>query len=128
MVNRWNKAIAVGLRHNHDISFIATQYKTMAIVFYATKYATKVENPVWKRVAAAAEIFHVFNEVIVEEQADAAHGVSDDDGSRHNKTRQFLKVANRIFTETCCRKEKWLPICWVILVVVEVCACLDKLD
>jgi len=22
MVNRWNKAIAVGLRHNHDISFI----------------------------------------------------------------------------------------------------------
>jgi hypothetical protein len=24
MVNRWNKAIAVGLRHNHDISFIAT--------------------------------------------------------------------------------------------------------
>jgi hypothetical protein len=30
------------------------------------------------------------NEVIAEEQADAAHGVSDDDGSRHNKTRQFL--------------------------------------
>ncbi|KAM5359221.1 hypothetical protein ACJZ2D_014648 [Fusarium nematophilum] len=25
MVNRWNKAMAVGLRHNHDISFIATQ-------------------------------------------------------------------------------------------------------
>ena len=24
----WNKAIAVGLRHNHDISFIATQCKT----------------------------------------------------------------------------------------------------
>jgi hypothetical protein len=101
MVNRWNKAVAVGLRHNHDISFIATQCKTMAIVFYVTNYATKVEDPVWKRVAAAAEIFHVFNEVIAEEQAgDAAHGVSDDDCSRHNKTRQFLmKVANRIFTE-----------------------------
>ncbi|KAM4064094.1 PIF1-like helicase [Hirsutella rhossiliensis] len=30
MVNRWNKAIAVGLRHNHDISFIATQRDGMA--------------------------------------------------------------------------------------------------
>src|SRR5258708_6590265 len=44
MVNRWNKAIAVGLRHNHDISFIATQSKTMAIIFYVTNYATKVED------------------------------------------------------------------------------------
>jgi len=46
MVNRWNKAIAVGLRHNHDISFIATQYRTMAIVYYVTNYTTKIENHV----------------------------------------------------------------------------------
>jgi hypothetical protein len=73
----------------------------MAIVFYVTNYATKVEDPVWKRVVAAVEIFRVFNEGIAEEQADdAAHGVSDDDCSRRNKTRQFLiRVANRIFTE-----------------------------
>ncbi|PHH89292.1 hypothetical protein CDD83_6334 [Cordyceps sp. RAO-2017] len=51
MVNRWNRAMAVGLRHNHDISFIATQRKTMALVHYITNYATKVEDPVWKRVA-----------------------------------------------------------------------------
>ncbi|XP_044720114.1 PIF1-like helicase domain-containing protein [Hirsutella rhossiliensis] len=56
MVNRWNKAIAVGLRHNHDISFIATQRKTMALMYYVTNYATKVEDPVWKRVAAAADL------------------------------------------------------------------------
>ncbi|KAM4064043.1 AAA domain-containing protein [Hirsutella rhossiliensis] len=56
MVNRWNKAIAVGLRHNHDISFIVTQRKTMALIFYVTNYATKVEDPVWKRVAAAADL------------------------------------------------------------------------
>ncbi|XP_044714496.1 PIF1 protein [Hirsutella rhossiliensis] len=43
MVNRWNKAMAVGLRHNHDISFIATQRKTMALIYYITNYATKVE-------------------------------------------------------------------------------------
>ena len=32
MVNRWNKTMAVGLRHNHDITFIGTQSKTIAIV------------------------------------------------------------------------------------------------
>jgi hypothetical protein len=93
MVNRWNKAMAVGLRHNHDISFIATQCKTMAIVFYVTNYATKVEDPVWKRVAAAAELFPVVDESVTESQANEA-----DRGQ--NKTRQFLmRVANRIFTE-----------------------------
>ncbi|KAM4064222.1 PIF1-like helicase [Hirsutella rhossiliensis] len=79
MVNRWNEAIAVGLRHNHDISFIATQRKTMALIYYVTNYATKVEDPVWKRVAAAAELLAA---------------------STGNRTRQFLmRVANRVFTE-----------------------------
>src|ERR1051326_436009 len=45
MVNRWNKAISVGLRHNHDISFIGTQTRALAIVFYVTNYATKLEDP-----------------------------------------------------------------------------------
>ncbi|KAJ3530216.1 hypothetical protein NM208_g9424 [Fusarium decemcellulare] len=93
MVNRWNRAMAVGLRHNHDISFIATQCKTMAIVFYVTNYATKVEDPVWKRVAAATEIFPVVGESTADE-------VESQGGQCHNKTRQFLmRVANRIFTE-----------------------------
>ncbi|XP_044720116.1 PIF1-like helicase domain-containing protein [Hirsutella rhossiliensis] len=83
MVNRWNEAIAVGLRHNHDISFIATQRKTMALIYYVTNYATKVEDPVWKRVAAAAELL----------------AASTGDGTG-NRTRQFLmRVANRVFTE-----------------------------
>ncbi|KAM4064037.1 PIF1-like helicase [Hirsutella rhossiliensis] len=86
MVNRWNKAIAVGLRHNHDISFIATQRKTMALVYYVTNYATKVEDPTWKRVAAAAELLPVVS-------AGSQPGAGDD-------TRQFLmRVANRVFTE-----------------------------
>ncbi|KAH7110973.1 hypothetical protein EDB81DRAFT_369641, partial [Dactylonectria macrodidyma] len=90
MVNRWNKAIAVGLRHNHDISFIATQCKTMALVYYLTNYTTKVEDPVWKRVAAATEMLHAL---------DGEHGQdhATDSGS---VARQFLmKVANRVFTE-----------------------------
>ncbi|OAQ58651.1 ATP-dependent DNA helicase PIF1 [Pochonia chlamydosporia 170] len=99
MVNRWNKAMAVGLRHNHDISFIATQCKTMALIYYVTNYATKVEDPVWKRIAAAAEALPVLQ---VEEQgsrADTEAGAVSENGGR-NKTRQFLmRVANRIFTD-----------------------------
>lgn len=101
MVNRWNKAIAVGLRHNHDISFIATQRKTMALVYYVTNYATKVEDPVWKRVAAAAELLVVSTE---ERTAQAGREGSRDnateDAAKENRTRQFLmRVANRVFTE-----------------------------
>ncbi|KAK7570760.1 hypothetical protein V3481_019299 [Fusarium oxysporum f. sp. vasinfectum] len=94
MVNRWNKAMAVGLRHNHDVSFIATQCKTLAIVFYVTNYATKVEDPVWKRVAAAAGLFPDTDESIVE------HSQAGNVDRGRNQTRHFLmKVANRIFTE-----------------------------
>ncbi|XP_044717937.1 PIF1-like helicase domain-containing protein [Hirsutella rhossiliensis] len=89
MVNRWNRAMAVGLRHNHDISFIATQRKTMALIYYITNYATKVEDPAWKRVAAAAEFLPTLEGELIEENS-----------GRRNKTRTFLlKVANRVFTE-----------------------------
>ncbi|KAF1807901.1 hypothetical protein P152DRAFT_469269 [Eremomyces bilateralis CBS 781.70] len=99
MVNRWNQAMAVGLRHNHDISFIATQCKTMALVFYVTNYATKVEDPVWKRVAAAAELFPPQDNAMAERQVDTTGGPATNNGVE-NRTRQFLmRVANRIFTE-----------------------------
>lgn len=99
MVNRWNKAIAVGLRHNHDMSFIATQRKTMAIVYYVTNYATKVEDPTWKRVAAAAELFHILDKSETDCPVQTTGSRKEDDHVQ-NRTRQFLmKVANRIFTE-----------------------------
>ncbi|KAJ6437985.1 hypothetical protein O9K51_09407 [Purpureocillium lavendulum] len=104
MVNRWNKAIAVGLRHNHDISFIATQRKTMALIYYVTNYATKVEDPTWKRVAAAAELLPAVSaggrEAAVAGEDGGDADVGDNGGAVENKTRQFLmRVANRIFTE-----------------------------
>ena len=99
MVNRWNKAIAVGLRHNHDFSFIATQRKTMAIIYYVTNYATKIEDPTWKRVAAAAEFLHVLDKPGTERPAQTTGSRREDDPVQ-NRTRQFLmRVANRIFTE-----------------------------
>ncbi|EXM13396.1 hypothetical protein FOTG_18153 [Fusarium oxysporum f. sp. vasinfectum 25433] len=100
MVNRWNKAMAVGLRHNHDISFIATQRKTMALIYYVTNYATKVEDPVWKRAAAAAELLTASTgEGTANGWGYGGEGATDD-AVKGNRTRQFLmRVANRIFTE-----------------------------
>jgi hypothetical protein len=98
MVNRWNKAIAVGLRHNHDISFIGTQCKSMAIIFYLTNYATKVEDPVWRRVAAAADVLNSFGGAVTETSMRVDGGSAEQ--SAGNKARQFLvRVANRLFTE-----------------------------
>ncbi|GJN66053.1 hypothetical protein PLICBS_000069 [Purpureocillium lilacinum] len=97
-------AMAEGLRHNHDISFIATQRKTKALVYYVTNYATKAEDPIWKRAAAAADLLPVARvvgvpaaECTVEGRFATGGGGGDGVG---NKTRQFLmKVANRVFTE-----------------------------
>jgi hypothetical protein len=87
MVNRWNQAMSVGLRHNHDISFLGSQTRTMAIVFYVTNYATKLEDPVWKRAAAVAEVLN-------------SKAQSSTETNSENRTRIFLaKVANRVFTE-----------------------------
>ncbi|EKG09158.1 hypothetical protein MPH_13842 [Macrophomina phaseolina MS6] len=99
MVNRWNKAMAVGLRHNHDISFIATKCKGLAIVFYVTNYATKVEDPVWKRVVAAKDLFQALGGGVTQNQPNVTPESAESEG-RENRTRQFLmRVANRVFTE-----------------------------
>ncbi|KAL8299186.1 hypothetical protein RB594_008452 [Gaeumannomyces avenae] len=91
LVNRWNKAMAVGLRHNHDISFIVTKCKGLALIYYVTNYATKVEDLVWKRVVVAKELVRLLDDGTTRDQPN--------DG-RENRTRQFLlRVANRIFTE-----------------------------
>ncbi|KAF7534594.1 hypothetical protein G7Z17_g13342 [Cylindrodendrum hubeiense] len=92
MINRWNKAIAIGLRHNHDISFIGTQSKTMSLVYYLTNYTTKVEDPVWKRAAVTAELLPTFQQ--------AAEPAGATSAGKENRARQFLmRVANRIFTD-----------------------------
>lgn len=101
LVNRWNKAIAVGVRHNHDISFIATQQKTMALIYYVTNYSTKVEDPIWKRAVTAAELLpSTAGDTIADEGGRIGEGRRPIERANENRTRQFLmKVANRVFTE-----------------------------
>ncbi|EXU94845.1 helitron helicase-like domain protein [Metarhizium robertsii] len=95
--HRWNKAMAVGLRHNHDISFIATQSKAKAIVYYVTNYATKVEDPLWKRAAAVSE---GFDRRQSKTGRATSGGMSHEEEPEGNRTRKFMmRVANRVFTE-----------------------------
>jgi hypothetical protein len=59
----------------------------MAIVFYVTNYATKLEDPVWKRAAAVAEL--------LEDSRNSGNRTTSE-----SRTRKFLaRLANRIFTE-----------------------------
>lgn len=99
LVNRWNKVMAVGLRHNHDISFIVTKCKGLALVYYVTNYATKVEDPVWKRVVAAKELIRLLGDDGTGDQSSNGRGRTEGD-NRHSQARRFLlRMANRIFTE-----------------------------
>jgi hypothetical protein len=54
MINPWNPVIASTLRSNHDISFIPSQSKTLASVFYMTNYATKDDIKLHQVVMMAA--------------------------------------------------------------------------
>lgn len=99
LVNRWNKAMAVGLRRNHDISFIVTKCRGLALVCYVTNYATKVEDPVWKRVVAAKELVWLLGDGTTRNQSTDEPRLTET-GDRENRTRQFLlRFANRVFTE-----------------------------
>ncbi|KAM4066924.1 PIF1-like helicase [Hirsutella rhossiliensis] len=67
---------------------------------YVTNYATKVEDPVWKRVAAAADLLPPRAGDGMADGAEVRGDSGAGDDGRQNKTRQFLmKVANRVFTE-----------------------------
>ena len=74
----------------------------MAIVFYITNYATKVEDPVWKQVVAAAELFRDLDKLTIEYQVKTVKTADSYKKSNNiqNRTQQFLiRIINWIFTE-----------------------------
>jgi hypothetical protein len=56
MVNQYNQSMAVGLRHNIDISPNLTRKKGLALMHYICNYASKLNAPMWKRLAYAEEL------------------------------------------------------------------------
>ena len=53
-VNPWNRAIATCLRSNHDISWIPTVTKSLALIYYLTNYATKDDVSPYQMLIKAA--------------------------------------------------------------------------
>ncbi len=98
MVNQYNQSMAIGLRHNHDISLILTRKKGLALIHYICNYATKLNAPMWKRLALAAELL----DVACQQKHNQQQGEPDNLGTvstMGDETKSFLlRVANRIFT------------------------------
>ncbi|KAJ3552042.1 hypothetical protein NPX13_g11212 [Xylaria arbuscula] len=114
LVNRYNKAMAIGLRHNHDISMLLTRTKGLAMVFYITNYATKLDTPMWKRIVLAAQVFRQLHEAaVVRRQASDPAERDAERPALLNESRQFLmRAANRIFSE---RQLSAVEVCYHLL-------------
>ncbi|KAK8859546.1 hypothetical protein PGQ11_010280 [Apiospora arundinis] len=94
MVNRYNQSMAVGLRHNHDITMILTRTMGMALMWYICNYATKLNAPMWKRLALASELLE-----LIRQQQGRPEGEADEPRTAEEETWLFLlRVSNRIFT------------------------------
>ncbi|KAM4062555.1 PIF1 protein [Hirsutella rhossiliensis] len=114
LVNRYNKSLAVGLRHNHDVSMILTKTKGLAMVYYITNYATKLDTPMWKRIALATEVARQLREA-GRPTSRAPDPTLPDDRQQAvlNESRQFLiRTANRIFSE---RQLSAVEVCYHLL-------------
>jgi hypothetical protein len=92
----YNRAIASGFRHNHDIAFMYTKARSLASMYYMTNYATKFDLPMWKRLAYAAQIRQL--QITEREQTD--RDTAQDNEGFSDRVRQFLmRTANRMSTE-----------------------------
>jgi hypothetical protein len=99
-VNRYNKALSVGLRHNTDVSFLPTNSSGLAMIYYATNYSTKLDTPLWKRAALMRAVFDgLTTEKHVEDEMNKIEVGGERLQRKNDKTRQFLtRTANQIFT------------------------------
>lgn len=90
-VNRHNKSLTVGLRHNSDVSFIPTIHKALAVCYYLTNYATKLFTPISLFILLTVQLVETMNQKS-QQRTVSASAESDD-------TRIFLnKCANKWHT------------------------------
>ena len=99
-INNYNKALAVALRHNHDVRLLVTNAASLAMCYYASNYATKLDTPLWKRAALMKTVREGMSaDVGGQEQMGHEEGGTQRAAQVNNKARQFLaRTANQIFT------------------------------
>jgi hypothetical protein len=108
-INRWSKPMMVGLRHNHDLTFLNTTSQSLSMIYYVTNYATKLSSPMWKRLALSAQVAQR-----LADERDSRAGVLDGDASESlNPTRQFfMRWANKIYSD---REMSAVEVCYYLL-------------
>ncbi|KAK2005446.1 hypothetical protein LZ32DRAFT_673453, partial [Colletotrichum eremochloae] len=97
-INRYSPALAVAMRHNTDTVFLPTNSAGLSMVCYATNYSTKLETPLFKRMALVNTVLDWATTqkggVDVEPEDE-----TQKTAQKNNKARQFLaRVANQVFT------------------------------
>ncbi|KJZ70119.1 hypothetical protein HIM_10489 [Hirsutella minnesotensis 3608] len=100
MVNRWNEAIAVGLRHNHDIFPLLRRSARP----WPSSIMSRTTRPRWRTRCGSVWPAERRAASTGDGTANGGRGgggdAATDDPVKGNKTRQFLmRVANRVFTE-----------------------------
>ncbi|KNB04282.1 hypothetical protein FOXG_22453 [Fusarium oxysporum f. sp. lycopersici 4287] len=99
MVNQYNQSMAIGLRHNHDVSMILTRKKGLALIHYICNYTTKLNAPMWKRLALAAELLDLARQQQGGPGNQGTTLASTSTSTIGDETKSFLlRIANRIFT------------------------------
>jgi hypothetical protein len=103
-INRWNKAMTVGMRHNIDVELLNNNKQSLSKLYYVTNYATKLQTPMWRRLALGQEI---------------RQGVGTEGNSMHeteavtNSVRQFfMRWANKVSSD---REVSAVEACYHIL-------------
>ncbi|XP_044718675.1 RmlC-like jelly roll fold protein [Hirsutella rhossiliensis] len=93
---------------------ILTKTKGLAMVYYITNYATKLDTPMWKRIALATEVARQLREAGGARCRAPGPTLPDDrQQAVLNKSRQFLmRTANRIFSE---RQLSAVEVCYHLL-------------
>ncbi len=92
-LNRFSKVLSTAFRFNHDWTFIATKTRVLSTLYYIGNYATKLETPIYQRVALMS--------MVAADEAQVA---------RSTTAKRFM---HRVFNKICTERE---------LSAVEVCA------
>ena len=103
MVNRYNQSMGVGLWHNHDISLILTRSKGLSLMWYICNYATKLNAPMWKRLAIASKVLELVRQQQGRLEERRGEPVAEEEGRVLamvlDETMTFmLKISNRVFS------------------------------
>ncbi|KAK1825612.1 hypothetical protein QBC39DRAFT_65495 [Podospora conica] len=87
--------MAVGLRHNHDITFLNGTTQSLSMMHYCTNYASKFHSPLFQLMKQGVDVLHR-----IRASGPYAHGEPEEFLSFEDSTQAFfMKWANKVHTD-----------------------------